>query len=305
MSQCLLNWQKTFLRLHALPESYLQQAQKWFDPLAASLLKSQTDAGVPILVAVNGCQGSGKSTLADYLVASLNASDKVSTVALSLDDFYYTHAQRVHLAQTVHPLLLTRGVPGTHDMSLLNTTLDELMIGSKSSIISIPRFDKARDDRRPQSDWDSVKRPLDIVIVEGWCLGASAQSEHQLIAPVNDLEAEEDSSGQWRSHVNQVLAQQFPPLYERVHQWIMLQAPCFDCVFRWRLEQERKLADSLSPNSGIKLMSDAEIAKFIQYYQRITERCLIDLPGRVNHLFRLGEHRDIVDYAYAAQCNVG
>lgn len=293
------------MRLQALPESYLQQAQKWFDPLAASLVKFQADAGAPILVAVNGCQGSGKSTLADYLVASLNASHNVSTVALSLDDFYRTHAQRVHLAQTVHPLLLTRGVPGTHDMSLLNATLDGLMTGSESSTISIPRFDKARDDRRAESDWDSVNSPVDIVIVEGWCLGASAQSEQQLIAPLNALETEEDSGGQWRSHVNQVLAQQFPPLYQRVHQWIMLQAPSFDCVYRWRLEQERKLADSLPPNSDLKLMSDAEIAKFIQYYQRITERCLIDLPGRVNHLFQLGEGRDIVDYAYSAQCNIG
>jgi D-glycerate 3-kinase len=34
-------------------------------------------------------------------------------------------------------------------------------------------------------------------------------------------------------------------------------------------------------------MSDAEIARFIQYYQRITEQCLLDLPGKVNHLFML------------------
>ena len=300
-----MSWQKAFLQLHGLHENYLQHAQKWFDPLAVSLVKARADAGVPILVAVNGCQGSGKSTLADYLVASLNASHSILSVALSLDDFYCTHAQRVHLAQTVHPLLLTRGVPGTHDLNLLNATLDGLMNGRESSITSVPRFDKAGDDRRGEGDWDSVKGPVDIVIVEGWCVGALAQREQQLIAPVNALEAEEDQDGQWRSRVNQVLAQQFPPLHRRVHQWVMLQAPSFDCVYRWRLEQERKLADSFPPNSDTKLMSDAEIARFIQYYQRITEQCLLDLPARVNHLFRLGEQREIVDYAYRAQSDIG
>lgn len=291
--------------MHGLQEKYLQHAQTWFDPVAASLVEFQAAAGAPILVAVNGAQGSGKSTLADYLVASLSSSYNISAVALSLDDFYYTHAQRAHLAQTVHPLLLTRGVPGTHDLRLLNATLDGLMDGSRYSTTNIPRFDKARDDRRAESDWDAVKRPIDIVIVEGWCVGALAQSEQQLIAPINALEAEEDQDGRWRSHVNQVLAEQFPPLYRRVDQWLMLQAPSFDCVYRWRLEQECKLADGLASNSNLKVMSDAEIAKFIQYYQRITEQCLLELPGRVNHLFRLGEEREILDYAYSGQCDVG
>ncbi len=152
MPQRLENWQKLFLQLHGLQEKYLLQAQQWFEPLAASLARFQANAAAPILVAVNGCQGSGKSTLADYLVASLNSSHNVSAVALSLDDFYCTHAQRVHLAQALHPLLLTRGVPGTHDMALLNATLDGLMAGNESSSVFIPRFDKARDDRRPESE---------------------------------------------------------------------------------------------------------------------------------------------------------
>ncbi|MFT5709840.1 MAG: D-glycerate 3-kinase [Halioglobus sp.] len=305
MPQRLVNWQKTFLQVHGLQESYLQHAQKWFDPLATSLITFQANAGVPILVALNGAQGSGKSTLAGYLVASLNSSHNVSTVALSLDDFYYTHSQRVHLAQTVHPLLLTRGVPGTHDLKLLNATLDSLMDVSRDSTISIPRFDKARDDRRAQSDWGSVNSPVDVVIIEGWCMGARAQLEQQLVAPANALEAEQDQDRRWRCHVNDVLAEQFPPLYRRVDQWVMLQAPSFECVYRWRLEQERKLADRTLPDSDLKLMSGADIARFIQYYQRITQQCLVDLPSTVNHLFRLGEERDIVDYTYSARGDSG
>jgi D-glycerate 3-kinase len=300
-----VSWEKTFLQSHGLQENYLQHAQTWFDPVASSLVEFQADAGGPILVGLNGCQGSGKSTLADYLVASLNSSHTVSTVALSLDDFYCTHAQRVHLAHTVHPLLLTRGVPGTHDMNLLHATLDALMNGGENATTSVPRFDKARDDRRAPSDWDSVKSPVDIVIVEGWCMGALAQSEQQLVLATNALEAEKDQDGRWRSGVNQALSEQFSSLYRRVDQWLMLQAPSFDCVYRWRLEQERKLAESLSHNPDLKLMSDLEIAGFIQYYQRITEQCLLDLPGRVNHLFQLDDDREIVDYVYRAQSNVG
>jgi D-glycerate 3-kinase len=300
-----VSWEKAFLQSHGLQENYLQHARIWFDPVASSLVEFQVDAGGPILVGLNGCQGSGKSTLADYLVASLNSSHTVSTVALSLDDFYCTHDHRVHLAQTVHPLLLTRGVPGTHDMSLLHATLDALMDGSENSTTSVPRFDKARDDRRAKSDWDRVKSPVDIVIVEGWCMGALAQNEQQLVPATNALEAEKDQDGRWRSGVNQVLLKQFSPLYRRVDQWLMLQAPSFDCVYRWRLEQERKLAGSLPHNSDLKLMSDGKIAEFIQYYQRITEQCLLDLPSRVNHLFQLDGDREIVDYVYRVQSNVG
>ena len=43
-------------------------------------------------------------------------------------------------------------------------------------------------------------------------------------------------------------------------------------------------------------MTDEQISRFVQYYQRLTEHCLVDLPGRVNHLFRLDEQRVICDY---------
>jgi D-glycerate 3-kinase len=190
-------------------------------------------------------------------------------------------------------------------MDLLHATLDALMDGGENATTSVPRFDKARDDRRAPSDWDSVKSPVDIVIVEGWCMGALAQTEQQLVRATNALEAEKDLDGRWRSGVNQALSEQFSSLYRRVDQWLMLQAPSFDCVYRWRLEQEHKLAESLSHNSELKLMSDLEVAEFIQYYQRITEQCLLDLPGRVNHLFQLDDDREIVDYVYRVQSNVG
>lgn len=275
-------------------------AEKWFNPLAEKLSAYSGIASRPILLAVNGSQGSGKSTLSDYLVAVLKSNHQLSAVTLSLDDFYYTQTERSQLAQTIHPLLETRGVPGTHDMALLGTTLDALLQDGKgadtTTVVKVPRFNKATDERFPESSWSVIEGAVDIVILEGWCLGVRPQSRRQLGHPVNSLEEHEDPQGIWRSYVNDIIKTQFLPLYRRVDQWLMLQAPSFDCVYRWRLEQERKLASKQSLGASSAVMSEVEISRFIQYYQRLTERCIADLPATVNYLYPLDEVRNIVDY---------
>jgi D-glycerate 3-kinase len=292
MAEPLPDWQLRFLEQHRLPESYLAAALKWFDPVVELVIEHQNSAGRPWLVALNGSQGSGKTTLCDYLRASLSARG-LSCVALSLDDFYLPRARRQALAEQVHPLLATRGVPGTHDMTLMSETLDQLLAGEAAAI---PRFDKAVDDRQPPAGWERVSPGVDVVLLEGWCLGVSSEPIEDLIEPVNELERTEDSDGSWRQCVNQVLGSSFPAIYQKVDEWIMLRAPGFECVYRWRLEQEHKLAAS-SDGSGI--MSDAEVARFVQFYQRLTERCLQQLPRQVNHLFTLDEQREVVSYLAA------
>jgi D-glycerate 3-kinase len=162
--------------------------------------------------------------------------------------------------------------------------------------VSIPRFDKANDDRRNPSEWDIVTTPSQVVLLEGWCLGATPQSRADLAEPVNTLEREEDPQGCWRGYVNDALTREHLPLYNTVDQWIMLQAPSFDCVFEWRREQEQKLAAILAPAQAKRLMSDEEIRRFIQFYERLTRHCLRELPGRVDHLFTLDKHRRITAY---------
>ncbi len=298
MQANVVPWQKEFLQLHQLDKAYLSMAANWFDPLAAGLAACHSGLSRPILVAVNGSQGSGKSTLADYLVAVLENNHQRSAIALSLDDFYVTRRERIQLSQTVHPLLATRGVPGTHDMALLDDTLDALLTGGREATLRIPRFDKAMDDRRPESDWDRLCGPVDIVILEGWCLGVTPQSPEELISPVNSLEEKEDAQGLWRSYVNEAIKTRFLPLYDRVDQWIMLQAPSFDCVFRWRLEQEQKLAGRASGGSRQGLMSEAELATFVQHYQRLTEVCLNHLPDKVHYRYLLDWQRNIFQYRH-------
>jgi D-glycerate 3-kinase len=292
-SDGLAAWEKAFLEQHQLPFAYLQDAQRWFAPLADSLVLHRRGATGPIVVGVNGSQGSGKTTLCAYLCARLEAGYGLRAIALSLDDFYLTHAARRELGASVHPLLATRGVPGTHDMALLNETLDTLLALDDGVAASVPRFDKSRDDRRPPADWDQVEGRLDLVLLEGWCLGVRPQTSAQLLRPVNTLESDEDPNAFWREHVNNALQRDFLPLYRRMDCWVMLQAPSFDCVYRWRLEQEQKLA-RLTAGAKPGVMSERQVARFIQHYQRLTEHGLASLPATVDYLYTLDDRRRII-----------
>jgi D-glycerate 3-kinase len=293
VTAALPDWQQDFLGRHHLPAAYLETALKWFVPVGRLLLEHQNGAGGPLLVGVNGSQGSGKSTLCAFLCDWLGSEHAVRALSLSLDDFYLTRRERQRLAADVHPLLATRGVPGTHDMDLLQSTLRSLLAGQPTAV---PRFDKAVDDRVPNDQWETVDGGVDIIFFEGWCLGVVAQSADALSLPVNALESREDPTGSWRQYVNAVLQERFPPIYAMVQEWVMLRAPSFDCVYRWRLEQESKLAER---RSGSAIMSADEVRRFIQHYQRLTEHCLATLPRRVNHLFTLDGERRITSYMAA------
>jgi D-glycerate 3-kinase len=285
-----------FLTAQRLPLSFLTLVEEWYLPLAVRIARHRADASRPLVIGINGSQGSGKSTLAALLTELLATNFDLKTIALSIDDFYLTRAARLALAARIHPLFETRGVPGTHDVKLMCTTLRQLTYGDAE--VSIPRFDKARDDRYPEEAWDRVSSPLDVVLVEGWCLGTPAQTDEQLHAPVNDLEAREDPDGSWRRFVNQQLRGCYQDLHQMLDLWIMLQAPSFECIYQWRLEQESKLADNLnadrSQNSApSRVMTATQIRRFIQHYQRLTEQSLQQLPGRVHYLFRLDTDRRI------------
>jgi D-glycerate 3-kinase len=282
-------WERRWLDDEALPSSYAALAARHFAPLAQRLATRRRQQGHALLVAVNGSQGSGKSTCCGWLVQKLWHAHGLHAVALSLDDFYRTRAEREQLAATVHPLLRTRGVPGTHDIALLRETLDALLAGVAGTV-AVPRFDKARDDRRPFAAWDRLQRPLDVILLEGWCLGARPGAT--LEPPINALEAAHDRDGRWRRYVNEALRREFLPLYERVDLWVMLRAPSFDSVLAWRREQERKLA--ARAGAGAAVMSDEGVAEFIQYFERLTRHCLSSLPRHMDVIYELDHGRHIV-----------
>ncbi|NIJ06482.1 D-glycerate 3-kinase [Sphingomonas vulcanisoli] len=240
--------------------------------LAAAIVATLRRAGRPILVGLSGAQGSGKSHTGRRL-AELLCDQGQQTVVRSLDDFYLTRAERQTLAAAVHPLLATRGVPGTHDIALLMQTVDALLAGDT---VALPRFDKTIDDRADRSEWPVHAGPVDVVLIEGWCIGARAQPEAMLAAPINALERAEDSAGRWRRFVNDRLAGDYAAFNARYDLRLMLRAPDFGCVLGWRAEQERGLdrrPDAPPP------MDDAAVGRFIAHYERITRWMLEDEPA--------------------------
>lgn len=275
-----------FCRKHALPNTYAALAEQYFVPLAAEI--SAVQKNTPFMVGINGSQGSGKSTLADLLKQCLEQAYNKTVLSISIDDFYHTQATRQHLAETVHPLFITRGVPGTHDMALLADTLQHCK--TQTSSLRIPQFNKAMDDRHPESAWLVQPTPIDIIILEGWCVGAEPQSVAALAEPVNALESEEDSHGTWRQYANQQLSEAYQTLFAQLDWLLMLKAPSFDCVYQWREKQEAKLRDKVE---GVQhnVMSPAQVKRFIQHYQRLTEHMLATLPAKADVVFALtAEH---------------
>ena len=286
-----------FLGRHQLPESYLSLAESAFSPLIDEFNTQYQVNQKTYIIGINGCQGSGKSTLADYLCTVAAEKYHLPTVALSLDDFYLTKAERIELARKIHPLLAQRGVPGTHDVNLAIDTISSLASGNKALIT---RFDKSMDDRVPEANSETITGHIGLIVIEGWCFGAKPQAPNSLIEPVNHLERLEDPDGVYRDYVNTALATQYPQLFELVDSTAMLRAPSFKTVFEWRLEQEQKLIEKLRSTktdpASDSTMSDQEIRRFIQNFQRITEHCLEEMPTRVDHLFQLNAARQIVDY---------
>jgi D-glycerate 3-kinase len=242
----------------------------------------------PLIVGTCGSQGSGKSTACARVAHALSASG-IRVAILSIDDLYLPRIAREHLARRVHPLLVTRGVPGTHEISLGLRTLDALATHTRASV---PRFDKSRDDREPESRWDVVDAPVDVVLFEGWCVGARPEPPDMLDVPVNALEAREDADGRWRRYVNDALSGAYQQLFARIDLLVLLAAPGFEIVVRWRMEQERRLRDAHPGAAGV--MADAAIQRFVQHYERLTRHILREMPSRADHVLSLDENRTLV-----------
>ncbi len=246
----------------------------------------------PSIVGICGAQGSGKSTLARHLLQRLEDL-KLRVCVLSIDDLYLPREARTRLSETIHPMFQTRGVPGTHDLALGEQVLDDLKSGKATRL---PRFDKAADQPLPDGDWPVVEGPVDVILFEGWCVGAVAQADYELIAPVNELEQVRDPDGVWRRTVNDALKGAYVRLFARLDKLVMLAAPDFAIVRDWRTQQEQSLRHRLrrEGRTGMRVMTDAEVARFIQYYERLTRHILKEMPERADLTLWLDAGRRVV-----------
>lgn len=280
----------------ALPAHYKDLTGDYLWPLVQDMHAhyQASEYNRPWLVGLQGTQGSGKSTVCLFIKALLEKCFNYSVLILSIDDFYLTHAERESLSKTVHPLLKTRGVPGTHDVDLALTTLEKISRG-RGETLAVPVFNKAIDDRVAETDWPKVENNIDIILFEGWCVGATPQTDRQLEQPINLLEKLEDESGKWRNFVNEQLKDQYRILFERIDNLIVLKAPSFKQVYEWRLLQESKLTEKLSIHDDRSRIQSAEqIRRFVAHYERLTNHCLNVLPQLASWTIDLNENHDMV-----------
>jgi D-glycerate 3-kinase len=254
------------------------------DAVVADVLDDALHRGARVY-GIAGLQGAGKSTLAAQ-VTMLARERGLRVATLSIDDVYLGRRERQRLARDVHPLLATRGPPGTHDLALACDTLDTLRAGSA---VRLPRFDKAVDRRLPPSRWRMV-RQVDLVLFDGWCLKVPAETSAQLRDPVNPLERDEDPDGIWRRWCNERLGRDYPALWTRLDRLLWLQPPDFAPVARWRWQQEQAMRGAHSGRVG---MTRTEVGRFVQHFERVSRQALRTLPGIADRTMMLDERRRV------------
>ena len=228
-----------------------------------------------LIIGLAGGQGSGKTTISTILALILKKYFKLKVFKVSIDDFYKTRRDRKLLSKNKHSLLMTRGVPGTHDIDLMLNFFKKIKDKNFKSL-QIPKFNKSIDDRFPKRLWYKIKSKPDIVIFEGWCVGAKAQSSSQLKKSINSLEKIYDKDARWRGYVNSQLKTKYKTLFSQLDELLFLKAKNFNLLREWRLKQERKLQAQTKNKKNLKIMNSGDIISFMQTYQRITQQMFKD-----------------------------
>lgn len=269
------------------------QLENLYLPLSHLLNQLFVAKGKTLVVGINGGQGSGKTTLTKLLKFILTHHFGLNVASFSIDDLYKTRQQRTTMAQNVHPLFITRGVPGTHDTELGLKLIQQLSYATATSITRIPVFDKAIDDRLPQHQWVLHQGRCDVILFEGWCVGCTPQPKTALATAINELEQHEDPDAIWRTHVNQQLDKYYQELFSHLDYLMMLQVPSFEKIYEWRSLQEQKLREKTTSSHATKLMTPDEVKRFVQHYERLTRFMLQHLPTKANALLTIDAQHQI------------
>jgi len=265
-------------------KSFLIPASQW--------ISNKTSKKKTLIIGLAGGQGSGKTTISSILTLILQKYFKLNVFKVSIDDFYKTRKDREILSKQKHPLLMTRGVPGTHDIDLMLNFFKKVKAKNFKNL-QVPKFNKAIDDRCPKSLWYKTKSKPDVVIFEGWCVGARAQTNNQLKKPINSLEKVYDQDVKWRSHVNNQLKTKYKKLFKHLDGLLYLKAKNFNLLRNWRLKQERKLWVQTKNKKNLKIMSSGDVINFMQTYQRITQQMFKDALKSSSIIMNLNSNHQI------------
>jgi len=241
---------------------HIKHLKEIYIPIAFWINKKFEIKKKTLLIGLSASQGSGKTTVASILKIILKVFFKRNVFVISIDDFYKTLSKRNEMAKT-----------------------------KKFKKIILPKFDKSLDDRLKTKKWYSIKKKPEIVILEGWCVGAKAENTSSLRKPINSLEKNEDQNLVWRKFVNKKLKKEYKKIFSMIDYYMFMKVPNFKMVLKWRMLQETKLKHKSYYNK--KIMSLNEIKRFIMFYQRITVQMIKDLSKSASVIMLLKKNHEI------------
>ena len=282
-----LNKEKIFDKSKA---SKIKNLRKNYIPISFWIENKYKKKGKTLFLGFSGGQGSGKTTTTGILKIILKKFFKRNVYVISIDDFYKTLKDRKKMSYNIHPLFKTRGVPGTHDVNLVKNFFN-FLIKKKFKKFKLPKFDKSIDDRLKKKYWYSIKKRPEIIMLEGWCVGAKPQSNFFIKKPINILEKNEDKELIWRKYVNEKLKKEYKKIFAMIDHFVFMKIPNFNMVFKWRLLQENKLKKRSRFKK--KIMSYNEIKRFVMFYQRITLQMIKDLSKSASIVMLLNKNHEI------------
>ena len=263
-------------------------------------IAKKADNKKPYFVGLAGGQGTGKTTTSSIIKIILEKYFKLKVFKISIDDFYKTRKERISLSKKVHPMLLTRGVPGTHDINMMLDFFKKSK-AKKFKNLKLPNFNKAIDDRFPKNKWNIINKRPDVIIFEGWCVGAKAETNKTLKKSINSMEKANDHKLVWRKYVNQQLKTKYKKLYSQLNCMIYLKAKNFSLLQKWRLKQEHKLWLKTKKKGGHKIMSKGDVINFMQTYQRITQNMFENMPKYASIILNLNSNHQIKTAVYKSK----
>ena len=263
-------------------------------------IAKKADNKKPYFVGLAGGQGTGKTTTSSIIKIILENYFKLKVFKISIDDFYKTRKARIVLSRKVHPMLLTRGVPGTHDINMMLDFFKKSK-SKKFKKIKLPNFNKAVDDRFPKNKWNTISQRPDVIIFEGWCVGARPETNMTLKKSINSIEKANDQNLVWRKYVNQQLKTKYKKLYSQLNCMIYLKAKNFSLLQKWRLKQEHKLWLKRKKKISHKIMSKVDVINFMQTYQRITQNMFKNMPKYASIILNLNSNHQIKSAIYRSK----
>ena len=259
-------------------------SKKYINQYIVPIIKNINDSKNSKFI-IAGSQGSGKSTLTTILKLVLEKFYKKKVMLLSIDDYYLSKNKRLKLSKKIHPLLITRGVPGTHNIAALRK--DIINFQKKKFPIVAPLFNKLKDDI---SSKKKIIKKAEILLLEGWCCGSPPISRDYLFKNINRLESTLDKNKAWRQYYNFQLQKDYKKVFSLFDKQIYIQPPSFTYISKWRYAQEKSNA---LKSKDEKFMKKTDLQKFIQHYEKLTKWMIKTMPAKADMLIKIDSNQKI------------